>query len=216
MLKRFLLVLTGLISWIYMTAQSQSSIQLYLETGILWDAVESKTYLSGPFFNIEPKLKMSAKSVLGLRIGAPINTQQLILTDPNQFIIGNNIGLNGVITLGPAYNYYFNSNKFRPFLGIGIGYHILSTSKRGIDVQYPLNQVRLAIDNQIGLMLRTGFNLYRLRIEGVDFSRYILGFAFTYIPKAKVNTLSLNEVATVATSNFSISLGRFIGANQSY
>ena len=97
--------------------------------------------------------------------------------------------------------------------GIGLGYYLLSTSKKGADIRFPLDPVPLRIDNQFGLLVRTGINLYRLKTGEVDFSRYILGMSFSYIPKASITASNAQKVGTVSTSNFSISLGTIIGSN---
>ncbi len=206
------IALFGLLYLFQLIVQAQNPVFIKIETGLLWDAVEGKTYLSGPFLNIEPKLRISKKTILGLRIGTTINTQRILATNSDQFNINNEEGVNGVIAFGPAFDYYFNTTKFQPHIGIGLGYYLLSTSKKGVDIQYPLDPIKMEIDNQVGILVRAGFNLYNMAIGNTDFSRYILGVEFHYIPKANVElTQEARQVGTVSSSYFSITIGRTFG-----
>lgn len=184
---------------------------LKIETGLLWDSVEGRAYLSGPLLNAEPKLKTSKNTFIGLRIGTAINTQRILTSEPNQFIINNENGVNGVISLGPTFDYYLTTKAFRPYFGIGVGYYLLSTSKRGFDVSFPFDSFRLSIDNQLGFLVRGGFNFHKLVIGRKDFSRVVFGITFNYIPKSDVEASNGQKLGTIVSSNLALSIGYTIG-----
>lgn len=213
MLNKILITQTLLFCLFNLNAQEQSSMKLKIEAGLLWDSVEGKIYLSGPFLNVEPKLKTSKNTVLGLRIGAALNTQKILTSDPNQFYINNNVGSNGVISLGPTLDYYFTTNNFlRPYFGIGLGHYFLTTSKKGRAIQNPFDSLGLSVDNQFGFLLRGGVNLQKLVIGRIDFSRFILGLEFNHIPKTDVETSSGQKIGTVNNSYLGLSFGFMVGS----
>lgn len=211
MLKKIILSQIVFLYLFNLNAQEQSNIKLKIETGLLWDSVEGRIYHSGPFLNVEPKLKTSKNTVIGLRIGAALNTQRILISDPSQFYINNNVGFNGVISLGPTFDYYFTTDNFRPYLGIGFGHNFLTTTKNGFDIGNPSGDVELSIDNQVGLLFRGGFDLHKLVIGRFDFSKFDLGLAFNYIPKSDVELSNGQKIGTVVTSNVALSIGHTIG-----
>lgn len=186
-------------------------MKLKIETGLLWDCVEGRIYLSGPFLNVEPKLKTSKNTVIGMRIGAAINTQRILTSDPFQLSINNNVGINGVISLGPTFDHYFNTANFRPYLGLGFVHNFLTTSKKGFVIGNPLDALGLSIDNQVGFLLRGGLDLHKVVIGRFDFSKFVLGLEFNYIPKADVKASNGQKVGTVANSNVALSIGHVFG-----
>jgi len=215
MLNRIILSQILLLYLFNLNAQEKSPIKLKLETGFLWDAIDGKIYFSGALLNIETKIKISKYSVIGLRIGGAVNTQRILNADPDQFYIENGAGQNSVISLGPTFDYYFNTSNLRPYLGFGLTHSFLTTSKRGFLIANPLDALDLNIGKKIGFLVRAGFDLRKAVIGKVDFSKFILGLEFNYIPKSDVTISNGQKLGTVATSNFSLSIGHIIGEMKS-
>ena len=95
-----------------------------------------------------------------MRIGITINAQKFENNDNFQFIIDDKSD-NGGFSFVPTFDYYFNKNKFRPTIGLGIGYYLLATY---IDV-YPAfianpseNIMEGRANKQIGFLLRGDLN----------------------------------------------------------
>lgn len=213
--KTIILHILFLLCFINLSAQKENNIKMKIEAGILWDWVDGKIYLSGPFLNIEPKLKTSKNTFIGLRIGAAENTQRILTSDPNQFHINNendNGYGNSVFSLVPTFDYYFSKNKLRPYLGVGIGYYFLTTSKDVFVIGKPFDYVQeLTINNQIGFLLRGGFNLHKVIVGRFDLSKFTIGLEYNHVPKTDVEIPNGQVVGTVVTSNIAMSFGYTFG-----
>ena len=207
MLKRWLLLQVLLFFFLILKAQQANSIKLKVEGGVLWDAVDGKVYLSGPFLNLEPKLNISRNILLGLMLEGAINTQIILTADPNQFYINNDVGFNGVVSIGPTLDYYFTTSDSSPYVGIGFIHSFLTTTKKGLIIDTTFDEQKLSVDDRVGVLLRMGTNLHKVKIGQSDLSRFMLGLKFNYIPKANIE-LSGQRIGTIATSNLALSIGR--------
>ena len=188
-------------------------MKVKIEGGLLWDAVEGTTYLSGPFLNLEPKLKISRNAVLGLRLGAAINTQRILNSDPNLYYIENEMGINSATSVGTSLDYYLSESPANPYIGFAISYYLLNTSKKGFILSNASEPRSIEIENQLGYLLRAGLNLPEL--GQLKLNRFILGMEFHYIPKAQVNTTQGDPVGNVAMSNLALSIGHLFGSTKS-
>jgi len=154
-----------------LSAQKESNIKLKIEAGLLWDWVEGKSYLSGPFIYLEPKLKTSKNTIIGLRIGAAETTQRILSSDPTKFYIDNffdNDNSNSIFSFVPTFDYYFNLNNFRPYLGFGIGYYFLTTTKDVFAIASSSELLEVSVNNKVGFLLRGGFNLHKVKAGKLD------------------------------------------------
>lgn len=214
-LKTIILIMILVFCLFNLSAQEESNIKLKIGAGVFWDWVEGRIYLSGPFLYVEPKLKTSKNTIIGLRIGAAENSQRILTSDPNRFYIENgydNGNGNSVFSFVPTFDYYFINNNFRPYLGAGIGYYFLTTSKDVFVIGGPFDDVlELSINNQVGFLLRGGFDLYKFKVGRFDLSKFTVGLEFNYIPKADVEISNGQTVGTVVTSNIALSLGYTFG-----
>ncbi len=213
MFKTIVFFIISLFYFFNLSAQEAGNINLKIETGILYDWVGGRIYLSGPFLNIEPKLKTSRKTVIGLRFGAALNTQAILPLSPTRFQINNDFDNNGngVLSLIPTLDYYFTPKKIRPYLGLGIGYYFLNTSKKVFALRNPGEMLQLSVNNQIGFLLRGGFNLHKLIIGKSDLSKFIVGLEFNYIPKTEVQISDGQIIGRIDNSNIALSVGYIIG-----
>ena len=146
-----------------------------------------------------------------MKLGAAKNTQWILNSDPGQFRIANEIGHNSIISIGPTFDYYINTSKSRPYIGLGIVHNFLTTNKNGFFVDNPSDPRELSIDNKIGFLLRAGVDLRKVTIGRSDLSKFILGLEFNYIPKADVKASNGQKLGTIANSYLALSIGYVFG-----
>lgn len=198
-----------------LSAQKESNIKLKVEIGINADSYEGKVYGSGYFLNAEPKLKASKNTVIGLKIGAAVNTQLIKYHDLVQLLIENNelydSGSNSVVSFIPTFDFYLNKNNIRPYLGLGVGYYFLATNKDAFIRGNPFDAVEVSINNQVGFLLRGGLDFRELTVGKSDLSNFSVGFEFNYIPKADVEIPDGQIIGTIANSNIALFIGYTIG-----
>ena len=216
MLKAIITLIILLVSLFNLNAQEKGDIKLKIEIGILFDAVEGSFFLSGAFFNLEPKLNVSKNTVIGLRIGAASNSQRILTIDPNRFFVNNEVDNSGNTTISfiPTFDYYLNNKNIRPYLGFGIGYYFLNTSKEGFFMTNPFDGQDLSINNKIGFLFRSGIDLGKFIIWGFDFSKFSIGLEFNYIPRTDVELSDGELIGTIANSNIAVSLGYTISSGK--
>jgi len=71
------------------------------------------------------------------------------------------------------------------------------------------------VDNQISFLLRGGIDLPKWVIGKLDFSKFIFGVEFNYIPKADVSSSGGQKLGTVSSSNVALSIGHMINSKRS-
>jgi len=113
-LKKKLSLITLLFCLLNLNAQ----ITLRIEPGVL---IANNSNNLGLLLNIEPKVKISENTVIGLRSGIALNSQKFENIDRSQFLI-DNLDDYGVASFIPTFDYYLNENKYRPYIGLGFGY----------------------------------------------------------------------------------------------
>ncbi|MEO0683584.1 MAG: hypothetical protein AAFY76_00705 [Cyanobacteria bacterium J06649_11] len=214
-LKKVTLLILSAFCVLHLPAQERSNLQLKLAAGIFWDWIEGEVYLSGPFLYVEPKLQTSANTSIGLRIGAAHSTQIVQTVAADRFYIDNDTDRgNGVFSFVPIFDFYFSNKKYRPYLSVGSGYYFLTTSKDVFINGRPVNEaLKASVNNQIGFLLRGGFNLYNFTVGRTDLSNMTIGLEFNYIPKADVEISNGDNesVGTIDTSNVKLSIGYTFG-----
>ena len=196
MLKNLLLFQTLFCCWFNLAAQEKNNINLGIEIGLL-DLSESESF--GLFLNVEPKLKSSRSTTIGLRLGATFNSQTIENNDSTQFSFDHESD-NGVISILPTFDYYWNGNKFRPSLGLGIGSHILAGSidvSRFSTASHTEEVFEVNVRYQIGFLLRGGFELGRSRI----------GLEYNFVPKADIELPDGQKTGTVDSNYLGLSIG---------
>ncbi len=191
---RIFLPLLFLFGFFHLTAQ----VKLRIEPGILLKTASENI---GLMLNVEPKIEISYNSVIGLRFGISVNSQKFETNDGSQFFIDEQND-NAVISFVSTFDHYLNENYNRPYLGLGIGYYLLSP----IDVSFAGSQNILegTVKNQLGLLLRGGLELGKTR----------LGLEYNFIPNADIEIPSDEVVGKVNNSYFGLSIGFTIGANK--
>lgn len=114
----------------------------------------------GFLFVIEPKYAVADQFTIGLRLELAAMARGTVINGYD--FTGDVQGNGSYLATG---DYYFNNNKFRPFIGAGAGlYQIGTANYNSINPSYPTN---IPTDNKFGFMFRGGFEAghFRLGIE---------------------------------------------------
>ena len=200
MLKKLALLPALFLFAFNLAAQQWDEMKLAVEIGVL-DLAEEGSF--GLFLNVEPKLRSSKNTSIGLRIGITANSLTYENFDSTQFTINEESG-NGVVSFVPTFDYHWPNNKFRPSLGIGLGSYLLvsflditpvSLNPSAEDV------IEVNVNYRIGLLLRGGFKLGRSRI----------GLEYNFVPKSDIELPSGQKVGIVDRSYLGLSVGFTIG-----
>jgi len=86
-----------------------AQIKLRIEPGII--LLETDSDGLGLLLNIEPKIKSSENTVIGLRFGIALNPQNFKIDDNSQFFIDNLEEDNSIISFTPTFDYYLNKKN---------------------------------------------------------------------------------------------------------
>lgn len=184
-------------------AQLNDNFKLGVEMGIL-DLSNSEKL--GLFLNIEPKLKVSKNAFMGLRIAASINSDAIQNYDSLQYRIQAE-GDNGILSLIPTYDYYWELNNYRPYVGAGIGFYLFGTNMEvfKFPTKNPSEDKQIiSIDNKIGILLRAG----------IEFRKTRIGLEYNYMPKANIDINSGETIGTVDNRYLGISIGKVFGSGK--
>lgn len=215
LLKTIVLLKIVLFGWLPLIAQEAPNLQLKIETGLLMTSENSERL--GLFFRVEPKLKIFKNTFIGLRIGISVNEQEIEDFDPAQFNFYDNINDspiqfinpdNGLLSMVPTLDYYFMEPKFRPYLGVGVGYYFLTTYNRFSQsgtANPSEDLLEVSVNNQIGWLLRGGLN----------FGKLIVGLEFNYIARAEMQIPNGQIIGTVDNRYIGLSFGYAIGIGRS-
>ena len=167
-----------------------SQTKLRVEPGLL---IKTQSENLGLSFNVEPHLEVSTRSVIGLRFGIAVNSQEFETISGTRFFIDEEND-NAVISFVPTFDYYLNYAPTRPYLGVGVGYYLLST----VDVSQGIETILDgSIKNQLGLLLRGGVELRNTRIS----------LEYNLIPTADIQINNGEVVGTVKNTYLGLSFG---------
>lgn len=189
-----------LIAFLFCLLNLNAQVTLRIELGVL---IENDSDNLGLLLNVEPKVKISKNTIFGLRFGFVTNPQKFKIDDSSQFFI-NNPDDNGIISFVPTFDYYLNENKYRPYIGLGLGYYFFDST----DVFNQNSSVEVlegSVNNQLGFLLRGGLELGKTR----------LGLEYNFIPKADIKIPNGQTIGTVNNSYMGLSIGFTIGGGKS-
>jgi len=201
--KRIVLLIILAISVYHLNAQEKNKLTVTLETGLL---ISPDFENLGLVLQLEPKLKINANSVIGLRYGFAINSRAI--KNYNSFEYNTDgESFSSVISITPTFDYYFykNQSSFNPYLGAGLGYYVL----KDMEISRPVINTDAdvfngSIKNQFGFLIRSGFETGKLR----------LSLEYNFIPKAEINISNGDVVGAINDSYFGITLGLIIGGGK--
>ncbi|MEP1116524.1 hypothetical protein [Ekhidna sp.] len=158
----------------------------------------------GLFLNVEPQVKVSNNTLVGLRIAVTINSQTYESKDESQFIIDNIEYENGFLSIVPTFSYSLNEALlwdkyiFRPYIGLGVGPYLLANYVDIFQIgTVNSSYVEVPVHYQIGLLFRSGFELGKSR----------LGLEYNFISKADIEIPSGQKIGTVNSSYLGLSIG---------
>ena len=110
----------------------------------------------GVVFAIEPKYAINDNITLGLRMEAAVTARGYVSADGQEF--------SGDVKASGSYlatgDYYFNTNKFRPFAGLGVG--IFSLASASVDM---IDEEEAVVESgsKFGAAPRVGFEFGHFR-----------------------------------------------------
>lgn len=198
--------------FVNLSAQKKPNIKLKIEAGLNWKPAEKDIINHWDWslhFSLEPKLKTSKKTFIGLRIQANENEPFNEKYKPPQFFIDNNININfleatptTLISFVPTFDYYFSKNRFKPYLGVGVGYYFLTTSKDVLVFGASFDdELKTSVDNPVGFLIRGGLEMGKVSI----------GLEFNYLLEADIKIPSGLIIGTVNDSFIALSIGYSFG-----
>ena len=203
MLKKQLLLIVLSFCSFNLDAQAQNIMTVGIEAGVL-DLAESGSL--GLFIYVEPKIKSSENTVIGLRIGATLNSQTIENADSLKFNIDDHSD-NGTISLVPTFDYFWNERKLRPSLGVGVGYHLFGNPIEAYRIGGPDPSegiLEIEMSKRVGLLLRGGLELGKMR----------LGLEYNFIPKSDIKLPEGPTIGTVDISYLGLSIGFEFGSGK--
>ena len=193
-LKKKLLLLILLLGLFKINAQETHNLSLRIIPGLL---LLSDSDNLGLMLNAEPHFKISERSSIGLRFGVALNSHKFEKNKNSQFIIDRNSD-GAVVSFVPTYDHYFTNDKVKPYVGLGIGYYLISN----VAIANPTSEVSEgSVNNQIGMLLRGGFDLGKTRF----------GIEYNFIPKADIQIPNDQPIGVVKSSYFGLSIGFSFG-----
>lgn len=178
---------------------TNAQVILRIEPGVL---LETDSENLGLLLNIEPKVKSSENTIIGLRFGIAINPQKFKINDGSQFFI-DDLDDNGIISFVPTFDYYLNKSNYRPYIGFGLGYYLFND----IDVSNRNGSIEIlegSVNNQLGFLLRGGLEIGTIRY----------GLEYNFIPKADIEILNGQTIGTIDNSYLGLSVGFTIGGRK--
>lgn len=192
-LKKKSFLILAFFCFFNLTAQ----VTFRIEPGVLL-ATDSENL--GLLLNIEPKVKASENTVIGLRFGIAINPQKISIDNNSSFYI-DELDDNGIMSFVPTFDYYLNDNKYRPYIGLGLGYYLFSDLDISDRNNGSTDVLIGSIKNQLGFLLRVGFEIRNMRC----------GLEYNYMPKADIKIPNGQTIGTIDNSYLGLSIGFTIG-----
>ncbi len=173
-----------------------AQMPLRVEPGVL---VLSNSDDFGLLLNLEPNIKISKSTIIGLRFGIALNSQKFEITDRSQFNIDNQQG-NAVISFMPTFDYFLNQDKIQPYIGLGLGYYLFN--KTDVFQIGSRDVLDGEVKNKLGILLRSGFESGNTRF----------GLEYNFVPKADIEIPDGQTIGTVRNSYLGLSIGFTIRA----
>lgn len=112
----------------------------------------------GIVFALEPKYSINDKIALGIRFEAAVTARAAVDKNGESFT-GDVKASGSYLATG---DYYFNTNKFRPFAGLGAGLYKLAAVEISSEDD-EINEADLQASSKFGFAPRAGFELGHFR-----------------------------------------------------
>lgn len=204
-ITKFVLFIVFVFGFGRLPAQLNGNVKMGVEAGVILTAANPNNL--SLLFNIEPKVKVVNNTFIGLRFGMALNSGRFESNDVFQYIIDEEFD-HGVIVFMPTLDHYlgaFNHNDrlFRPFIGLGIGYHLSSDidASRAVIINPVEDTFDASINERIGFLLRTGLESGHLR----------LGLEYSLLPQGELKIPGDEIIGSASNSYLGVTVGLMIG-----
>ena len=201
MIARTILLFIHLLIFTSSQAQVGKNLILGIETGFVgFSDSEKLSFL----INLEPKIRSTQNSFIGLRIGVAVNSQKFNSQESSSYAI-NPEHDHGFLSVIPTFEYYWGKDDFRPYAGVGLGAYLLANE---IDLRARsrtrnlAQEVTVSPDVKPGFLIRGGFEMSRLR----------LGLEYNWIPKIELLGPDGELAVTLRSSYFGGTVGYVFGS----
>ncbi|HYH16656.1 MAG TPA: outer membrane beta-barrel protein [Flavisolibacter sp.] len=190
-MKKALLICTLLTGTYFANAQSTTFKPFKVDLAVGYAVPGGKGSKAGLVFAAEPKYAINDNISLGLRMEAAITARGYADVEGQR-------GEAEVKASGSYLatgDYYFNTNKFRPFAGLGIGVYRLAGASVEVTTEEPTpEEIEIKEDTKFGGAPRVGF----------EYGHFRTALEYNIVGKSeKINN-----------NYFSIKLGFFIGGGR--
>jgi outer membrane protein X len=147
------LFIAVLICGVALSAQSQEFKPFRVDAGIGYGLPFSDVLDGGIQFYLEPKYEVAPQIAVGIR------------WEGSLFAGVNEDGTSADAKLSSAYmatgDYYFNNNKFRPFVGLGLGLYSIAGASVTVNEDLTVDE---KAKNNFGALIRAGFDISHFRL----------------------------------------------------
>lgn len=167
MKKIYMLML--LISSIGISANAQEFKKFKVGLGLGYASASGEGSSGGILIYLEPAYRINDNILVGLRMETAIVTRGY--SDELSSSLSLDVAAIGSYTISGQY--YFNTNKFRPFVGAGLGAYSLSAVKVEVG---GVSGIAVEKETKFGFYPRVGF----------DFGHLNMSVDYNIIPKSKV------------------------------
>jgi len=131
-----------------------------------------------------------------------VNSDQHEVFNVFEFFIDDEFD-NGIISFVPVFDYYLSERNLRPYLGVGVAFHISPDPVEIFRIGAPdpsEDFLELGIDNRIGLLFR----------GGVESGKFRFGLEYNLIPKADLELPDRPPIGRISNSYLGLSIGFLI------
>jgi hypothetical protein len=165
-MKKIMITLGSVLLCLFAVAQSESSGRIFkpfkvdVSAGFALPLGGEGTKVGG-LFAVEPKYAITDKFALGLRMELA-SMARVLTTNTGNEITGEGQGNGSFLLTG---DYLFNTNNFRPFIGVGAGYYSLAS----VDLESDYTNQTIPSASKFGFMIRGGFETKHFRF-GIEYN----------------------------------------------
>jgi hypothetical protein len=185
-MRKLTFVFALIISCFFAGAQSTSYKPFKVDLAVGYAIPGGSGSKGGVLFAVEPKYALNDNIALGLRLEGAA-TARASVDENGEKVVGSVKASGSYLLTG---DYYFNTNKFRPFAGVGAGLFKLA----GIDFDSSTEEGDIQAGTKFGFAPRVGFEAGHFRA------------AIEYNVAGKTGTINNNYLG--------IKLGAFIGGGR--
>jgi outer membrane protein W len=158
-MRKFTLALAFFTSCFFANAQETTFKPFKVDVAFGYAIPSGSGSKGGVLFAVEPKYALNDNITVGLRLEAAL-TARAAVDENGEEMVGDVKASSSYLLTG---DYYFNTNKFRPFAGLGAGLFKLAS----VDVTTTDEEMEIKTGSKFGFAPRAGFEYghFRTAIE---------------------------------------------------